>query len=75
MGSLMNQDGRKGEFKGLSAEIHKQAEPDREVEIFYDGLQHDHSLKEQLERYQPKDMSEVIYHAEGSICVEEAKLA
>lgn len=40
------------------------------VEIFYDGLEHDHSLKEQLERYQPKDMSEVIYHAEGIYLLE-----
>lgn len=33
----MNEDGRKGEFKGLSAEIHKQAEPDREGGLRFGG--------------------------------------
>lgn len=45
------------------------------AEIFYHGLERDHDLKEQLGTNQPKDMSEIIYHAKGSICVEEAKLA
>ncbi|GMN53875.1 hypothetical protein TIFTF001_023016 [Ficus carica] len=45
------------------------------AKIFYQGLQVDRDLKEQLGRNRPKDMSEVIYHAKGSIRVEEARMA
>lgn len=38
-----------------------------EAKIFYQGLQTDHDLKEQLGRNQSKDMSEVFYHVKGSI--------